>query len=68
MTRLLSGFFLVFMSCSAHAQTAAADAPLPETNVIGIVIFVVLFVGMCVGFFWYMWWNEKKKRQREEEH
>ncbi len=66
MTRVLAGFFSVFMVGSAYAQTPAADAPADSANTLSVVIFLFLFVGACVGYFAYVWWNERKKRQREE--
>ena len=66
MARLLSGLFPVFMVCSAYAQTPAADAPAESANILSVVIFLLLFVGACVGYFAYVWWNEQKKRQREK--
>ena len=66
MAKVLSGFFPVLMVCSAYAQTPAADAPAAEANILTVVIFLLLFVGSCVGFFAYIWWNERKRRQREK--
>lgn len=68
MTKFLSGIFSFFVSCLAYAQTREAppDAPLPETNVIGIILFLLLFVGLCVGYGWYVWRGERKRRREEE--
>ena len=66
MTRLISGLcsFLVF--CPAFAEDVK-DAPIPTTmNVMGIVVFFVLFVGMCVGFFVWMWWKNKHDKEGKE--
>jgi hypothetical protein len=66
MNRLISGIFPLLVFCSAYA-TEAKDPPIPtETNVIGIVIFGILFVGGCVGFFVYLWWVDKHKKQNEK--
>ena len=63
MTRLLSGLFPLLVFCSAHADEVK-DAPIPTTtNVIGIVIFFALFVGLCAGFFVYMWWRHKHDKE-----
>jgi hypothetical protein len=64
MAKFLCGFPLLFMVCSAFAQTPAADAPVEQINVIPVVIFFVLFVGACVSYFVYLWWNERKKGQQ----
>ena len=63
MTRLISGLCSFLVLCSAYAADVK-DAPIPETtNVWGIVIFFILFVGMSVGFFVYMWWKSKNKKE-----
>jgi hypothetical protein len=62
MAKLFSALFLFLLSFGAYAD-APADAPIPATNMVGIVIFGLLFVGMCVGFFWYLWLNERKRKQ-----
>jgi uncharacterized BrkB/YihY/UPF0761 family membrane protein len=35
-------------------------------SVATVVIFLVLFVDSCAGYFVWVWWNERKKRQLEE--
>jgi hypothetical protein len=63
MIRLLSGLIPLLVFCSAFAEDVK-DAPIPETaNVVGITIFLVLFVGTCVGFFVYMWWRHKHNKE-----
>jgi hypothetical protein len=32
-------------------------------NVVGITIFLVLFIGMCVAFFFWMWWKNKHNKE-----
>jgi fluoride ion exporter CrcB/FEX len=63
MTRFLAGLcsFLVFFSAFAED---VKDVPPPETtNVLGIAIFFILFIGMCAGFFGYMWWRHKHGKE-----
>jgi len=63
MTRLISGLCSLLVVCSAYAEEVH-DAPIPETtNVWGIAIFLILFVGMTVGFFAYMWWRSKHGKE-----
>ena len=63
MTRAISGFCTFLVLCSAFAADIK-DAPPPETtNVMGIAIFFILFVGMCVGFIAYMWWRHKNHKE-----
>lgn len=63
MARALSGFFLLLLLCSAHAEDAAVEG----SGAVGTIIFLVLFVGSCVGFFWLVWRNEKKAKQKREQ-
>ena len=65
MAKVLYGFFLLVMVCSAYAQTTGADAPADKASMLTVVIFLLLFVGACVAYFAYVWWNQKKRRQRE---
>ena len=69
MARFLSGLSLLFLYCSAFAEIAA-EVPAAESNMVGFIIFGVLFVGMCVGFVWLVIWNDKKQKatQAKEEH
>ena len=65
MTRILSGLSLFFLYCSARAQPAAANVPEEPTNTTGVIIFLVLFVGFCVGFIWMVYAADKKKKEKE---
>jgi len=51
MTKLLAVMFSLFTMGVARA-VEIADAPIPEPNYAGILIFLVLMVG---GGGWYMW-------------
>ena len=51
LTKLISVIFSLFMAGTAYAAEIA-DAPMPEPNYVGIVIFLVLMFG---GGGWYMW-------------
>ena len=63
MTRLIAGLYTLFIAFSAYADEVK-DAPIPEhTDVVGITIFLVLFIGLCVGFFGYMWWKHKNGKE-----
>ena len=64
MARLLLHIFpLLMLVGSAYAETPQ-DAP-PSVGAAGVIAFLVIFVGLIVGFFWYYWASEKK-RQREK--
>lgn len=69
MKRILLGLPVFLLFCAAHAQTqgAAPAAPADETNGFGLAIFAILFFGACIGFAWFVWKNEKKAKQKNEE-
>ncbi len=63
MTRLIAALYPLFIAFSALAEDIK-DAPIPEhTDVLGITIFFVLFIGLCVGFIAYMWWRNKHGKE-----
>ena len=64
MVRLLCSFLLALASCSAYAQNSGAEAPVEHASVLTVVIFVVLFVGGCVGYIGYTWWRGRQKEER----
>jgi hypothetical protein len=53
------------MSCglafAATREMEGASAPAETVDVIYVVIFVVIFVASIIGFFIYLFLNEKKK-------
>ena len=61
MVRLLCSFLLALASWSAYAQSSAAEPPVEHASVLTVVIFIVLFVGACVGYIGYTWWHRRKK-------
>lgn len=66
MTRSLSTLLPFILALrSAHAQVAGSNPPADETNLFGTVVFIVLFVGVCAGFAWYVWRNEQKAKQKK---
>ena len=63
MSKFLSAVTLFLMSSPLFAATKemeAANAPVETVSMIWVVVFVVIFIGSIVGFFWYLWWNERK--------
>lgn len=46
----------VFAGMASAAEIA--DAPIPEPNYVGIIIFVALFVGGCGWFLWKVMTNK----------
>ncbi len=59
MKRFLPGFIAFSLLLPAHAQ---APEPPVESNALGTIIFLVLFVGFCVGFVWMVWRKDKEKK------
>jgi hypothetical protein len=63
MTRAIAGLYSIFFALAAFADEVK-DAPPPEhTDVVGIAIFFGVFIGLCVGFFAYMWWRHKNNKE-----
>ena len=65
MSRIPLALLLALAHFSAYADVAP-DAP-AETNYLGTLIFGVLFVGLCVGFVWMVWRNEKTQKRKAKE-
>lgn len=65
MTRILSGLSLLLFYCFAYAETAPENVPNEATaSPTVVIIFVVLFVGCCIGFVWMVYSASKKKANR----
>lgn len=65
MLKLLSALTLFLMSSPlfAAAKEMGADIPPSETvDVMWVVVFGVIFVGMIVAFFVYLWYTEKNRK------
>jgi heme/copper-type cytochrome/quinol oxidase subunit 2 len=65
MKRFLSAVSLFLMSCWAFAATRemeGANAPVETVDVVYVVIFVVIFVASIIGFFIYLYINDKKQK------
>ena len=63
MSRFLSAVTLFLMSSplfAAAKEMDAANAPAETVSMIWVIVFLVIFIGSIVGFFWYLWWNERK--------
>jgi len=66
MSRFLSAVALFLMSSPLFAalkEMDAANAPAETVSVVWVVVFVVLFVVACVGFFAYIWLKDDKSDQ-----
>ena len=64
MQKILSSavFFLMSLPLLVAAQEREAASAPPETvSMVYVVIFAVIFIGMIVGFFVYLFLNDRKK-------
>ncbi len=63
MNRILTLIPLFLLSGLAHAakELEAATAPVETVGTIYIVIFGIIFIGMIVGFFVYLYMSDSKK-------
>lgn len=64
MTRILSGLPL-FLALSAVQAQVGHEPPADESNLVGTIIFIILFVGACAGFAWFVWKNEQKAKSKQ---
>jgi hypothetical protein len=65
MKKFLSAASLFLMSCWAFAATRemeGASAPVETVDVIYVVIFVVIFIVSIVGFFIFLYFNDRKQK------
>ena len=57
--------FLMASQVLAAAGEDAANAPPQEpVSMIWVVLFLVVFFGMIVGFLAYMWWADKQRKAK----
>ena len=69
MKNFLASIFLFLLSSpllAAIREEPAQNAPVDTVSTVYIVIFGVLFVGMIVGFFIYLWMNDKSESQDKQ--
>jgi multisubunit Na+/H+ antiporter MnhB subunit len=70
MRKLIAGIVLFLSFASAFAQRAleeGANAVTSEpVDMIWVAVFGVIFVGMIVYFFWYLWRSEQRRKLGEE--
>lgn len=69
MARLVSAvllFSMPFLDAVAQSREAPAEPPV-EVNDFAIVLFVLIFVGICVGMGWMIWRNHKLEQRKQAE-
>jgi hypothetical protein len=60
MTRIALRFLPLLITTSALAQAVTPEAPTEKASPVAIAVFLLLFVGACGGYFFYLWWNNRK--------
>lgn len=68
MQKFLPSIFLFLLSCPllAAVREEPAQAPVETVSMVYVVIFGILFVGMIVGFFIYLWMSDKGEGSKEK--
>jgi len=66
MSTLLSRLIVPFVSVSAFAQAATSEAPTERASSTVVVVFVLLFVGMCVGIVWMSVQSGRKEKLAQQ--
>jgi len=63
MYKILSSIPMFLLSALAYAakELDAPSAPVETVGTLYIVIFGILFIGMIVGFFVYLWMSDDKE-------
>jgi hypothetical protein len=64
--QLLSTVPLLLMSWGAFAanlEEGAAAQPVEVVSIWFVALFLILFFGMIIGYFAYVWWSQKNKKQ-----
>ena len=70
MSKLFSAIPFLLMSCwalAAKLEEGAASAPAETVSLVYVALFLILFIGMIVGFFIYMWYLEKQKKAKGDQ-
>ena len=65
MSRLIA-FFLVFCMLGVVHAAEVTDAPIPEDNILGILVFLALMVGSGVFFAWKVMRNNEKGKDTQD--
>ncbi len=68
MSRYLSALFSCLVACAAYAQEEAGSSipPAEPVAIVWVIIFGILFMGMIVGFFVYLWWKERHRQDVDQ--
>jgi uncharacterized membrane protein YdcZ (DUF606 family) len=50
------------VTLAANLDEAANVPAVEAVSTVYVVLFAILFFGMIIGFFGWLWWNEKHRR------
>ena len=64
MAKLFALIFSLFIAGFARAAEIA-DAPIPEPNYVGIIVFLVLMIGGGGWFMWRVMTNKPKDQEKK---
>ena len=65
MNKLVTAVLLYLASgvtLAANLDDAANVPPVDTVSMVYVVLFAILFFGLIIGFFAWMWWNEKHRK------
>ena len=62
----LTAFVVPWCVLGAAHAAEIADAPIPEDNIVGILVFLALMVGGGVWFAWKIMRNDKKSEPEQD--
>ena len=65
MSRLALAALSLLVTAAHAADDAVSSAPVETVSVVYVIVFGVVFVGMIVGFFAYLWWNETRRKPED---
>ncbi|HKU70124.1 MAG TPA: hypothetical protein VJQ51_04735 [Burkholderiales bacterium] len=68
MKNFLTSIFLFVLSSPllAAVREEPASAPVETVSMVYVVVFGLLFVGMIIGFFIYLWMSDKSEPQDKQ--
>jgi hypothetical protein len=66
MSTLLSRLIVPFVAASTFAQAATTEAPTERASGTVVLVFVILFIGMCVGIVWMSMQSSRKEKLAQE--
>jgi len=68
MSKIFSGIslFLMFLLAYAADEPVPVDTTVSESGEMKVLIFVVIFFGLILGYFAYVFWGRKKHKDDDK--